>query len=331
MIIADKGRKSACLCRTFAEYYMTTVMTNGTSDYVGVRFQKLGKLYHFRLGSIENIDPGDHVIVETKRGQQLGQVVAFIDPDSVHRKSTLRAIKRTATPRDLVMKQFWEAKELDALISCRERAAQKGIKDVKFLKAEYSFDGSWLTISYTSENKKLDLKSLQYALNRSLRSQVEMRSIGPRDVAKIMGGYGACGAPRCCSAFLTEFSPVSIKMAKAQGISLSPQEITGMCGRLRCCLVYEYEQYVEARKKLPKRGKRVETPYGKGKVIDVRVLRDSVLVGFEGGERREIFRHELEPADELEALQKKAAEGCSNGGNCTCGAKNGESSNNKSE
>jgi cell fate regulator YaaT (PSP1 superfamily) len=139
-----------------------------------------------------------------------------------------------------------------------------------------------------------------------------------------MGGYGACGAPRCCSTFLTEFSPVSIKMAKAQGISLSPQEITGMCGRLRCCLVYEYEQYVEARKELPKRGKRVETPYGKGKVIDVRVLRDSVLVALEDGERKEVFRHEFEPADELEALKKKAAEGCSNGGQCTCGARSGD-------
>jgi cell fate regulator YaaT (PSP1 superfamily) len=200
-----------------------------------------------------------------------------------------------------------------------------GIKDVKFLKAEYSFDGSWLTISYTSENKKVNVNPLQKVLNRALRSKVELRPVGPRDVAKIMGGYGACGAPRCCSTFLTEFSPVSIKMAKAQGISLSPQEITGMCGRLRCCLVYEYEQYVEARKHLPKRGKRVETPYGQGRVLDVRVLRDSVLVGLEGGERQEVFRHELDPSDELEALQKKAAEGCSknDSGGCTCGAKKG--------
>jgi cell fate regulator YaaT (PSP1 superfamily) len=300
-------------------------MASGTSNFVGIRFQKLGKLYHFKLGNGQNVSPGDHVIVDTKRGRQLGQVVAFIEPDSVHRKSRVRTINRTATPRDLVMKQVWEAKELDALISCREKASLQGLKDVKFLKAEYSFDGSWLTISYTSDNKKLDIKPLQKSLNRALRSRVELRSVGPRDVAKIMGGYGACGAPRCCSTFLTEFSPVSIKMAKAQGISLSPQEITGMCGRLRCCLVYEYEQYVEARKKLPKRGKRVQTPYGKGKVIDVRVLRDSVLVVFEGGERREVFRHEFEPAEELEALQKKAAEGCSNGGNCTCGAKHGDS------
>ncbi len=293
---------------------MTTVITNGTSEFVGIRFQKLGKLYHFRLGEIDQVVPGDHVVVSTKRGQQLGQVVAFIEPDSVYNQSSVKAVDRVATPRDLVMKQVWEAKELDALIGCREKAAELGISDVKFLKAEYSFDGSWLTISYSSENKKLDFNALQRTLNRSLRSQIEMHLVGPRDVAKIMGGYGACGSPRCCSTFLTEFSPVSIKMAKAQGISLSPQEITGMCGRLRCCLVYEYEQYVEARKHLPRRGKRVDTPYGKGKVLDVRVLKDAVLVGLEDGERQEVFRYELEPSDELEALQKKAADGCSNGG-----------------
>jgi len=302
---------------------MTVKQSNGSSNYVGIRFQKLGKLYHFYLGELKGVNPGDHVIVDTKRGRQLGQVVTFIDPDSVHRKRGLKTIERTATPRDLVMKQVWEAKELDALISCRERAAQLGIKGAKFLKAEYSFDGTWLTISYNSENKKLDTRPLQKSISRALRSRVELRPVGPRDMAKILGGYGACGSPRCCSTFLTEFSPVSIKMAKAQGISLSPQEITGMCGRLRCCLVYEYEQYMEARKHLPKKGKRVETPYGKGKVLDVRVLRDSVLVGLEGGERQEVFRHELDPLDELEALKKKAENGCSNGGTCDCGAKKG--------
>lgn len=302
---------------------MANVSMSEKTEYVAIRFQKLGKLYHFKLDSDMDVQPGDHVIVETKRGQQLGQIVAFIEPESLHRPTNVKSIKSVATPRDLVLKQVWEAKELDALITCRERAEEIGIKDAKFLKAEYSFDGSWLTISFNSENKKLDLKPLQRALNRVFRSRVELRPVGPRDVAKIMGGYGACGAPRCCSTFLTEFSPVSIKMAKAQGISLSPQEITGMCGRLRCCLVYEYEQYVEARKHLPKKGKRVDTPYGKGKVIDVRVLRDAVLVALENGDQREISRRELEPSDELEALQKKAAEGCNEGGECTCGARNG--------
>ena len=139
------------------------------------------------------------------------------------------------------MKQLWESKELDVFITCREEAARAGIKDAKFVKAEFSFDGSWLIIAYTTENKKLDVRQVQSALGRILRTRVEMQLVGPRDVAKMMGGYGACGIPRCCSTFLTEFSPISIRMAKEQGISLSPQEITGMCGRLRCCLVYEYE------------------------------------------------------------------------------------------
>lgn len=302
---------------------MGTVLAEGTSQFVGVRFQKLGKLYHFRAGKYNDIEPGDHVIVDTKRGRQLGQVIAFIDPEGVLHRRRLRAVERKATPRDLVLQQVWQAKELDVLISCRERASYLGITDAKFLKAEYSFDGSWLTIIYTTDDKKLDLKPLRSALNRAFRSKVELRSVGPRDVARIMGGYGACGAPRCCSTFLTEFSPISIKMAKAQNVSLSPNEITGMCGRLRCCLVYEYEQYVEARKTLPKRGKRVDTPHGKGKVLDVRVLKDAVLVRLEDGEVMEIPRHELEPSDELEALQKKAETGCNNGGSCDCGARNG--------
>ena len=290
---------------------------------VGVRFQKLGKMYHFKLnGTADKIDPGDYVVVETRRGRQLGQVISYIDEDKVDRRRGLKAIERKANPRDLIMKQVWEQKELDALISCREKAHQQGLKDVKFVKAEYSFDGSWLTFMYTTENKNLDLGPLRNNLNRAMKARVEMQLIGPRDVAKILGGYGACGVPRCCSTFLTEFSPVSIRMAKEQGISLSPQEITGMCGRLRCCLVYEYEQYVAAKKTLPKAGKRIGTPHGEGRVRDVRVLRDSVLVDVEG-QYIEVFRHEFEPLEELEALQKKAAAGCAKheGGGCDCGAK----------
>jgi cell fate regulator YaaT (PSP1 superfamily) len=303
---------------------MTVIAAERTS-VVGVRFQKLGKLYHFKLGRAhDDVEPGDYVIVETKRGRQLGQVISFIDPEDVHSQRGMRVIERKANPRDMVMKQVWETKELDALISCREKAATFNIRDAKFVKAEYSFDGSWLTFHYTTENKKLEVAGLQQALGKQFRTKIEMRLIGPRDVAKIMGGYGACGAPRCCSTFLTEFSPISIRMAKAQGISLSPQEITGMCGRLRCCLVYEYEQYVEARKTLPKAGKRVGTPHGEGRVRDVRVLRDSVLVQV-GDDYIEVFRHELEPLAELEALKKKAEAGCSKheGGGCDCGAKRG--------
>lgn len=294
------------------------------SSIVGIRFQKLGKLYHFKVGNVTDLEPGDYAVVETKRGRQLGQVIAYIDPKEIFKMKGMKRVERKATPRDLVMKQVWEAKELDTLIACREKAEQFKIKDAKFVKAEYSFDGSWLTIQYATENKKLNVKSLQKAMSEAYQVRVEMRPIGPRDMAKILGGYGACGAPRCCSTFLTEFSPVSIRMAKEQGISLSPQEITGMCGRLRCCLVYEYEQYVEARKQLPKVGKRIGTPYGEGKVIDIRALRESVMVEVgEERERYEVFRHEIEPLEELEALKKKAEAGCDrheNGG-CSCGAK----------
>lgn len=302
---------------------MTTVIQEKT-PFVGIRFQKLGKLYHFKVGAQHDVAMGDYVLVETKRGRQLGQIMTFVTPEQAHKQKGMRAIERKATPRDLVMKQLWESKELDALITCREKAAELNYSDAKFVKAEYSFDGSWLTIHYTTENKKLEIRPLQNAMSKAFRARIEMRLIGPRDVAKIMGGYGACGGPRCCSTFLTEFSPVSIRMAKEQGISLSPQEITGMCGRLRCCLVYEYEQYVEAKKTLPKLGKRIGTPRGEGRVRDVRVLRDSVVVDIEG-EWVEFFRHELEPLDELEALQKKAEAGCSKheGGGCDCGAKNG--------
>ena len=293
-----------------------------TINAVGIRFQKLGKLYHFDLGDQDDVAPGDNVIVETKRGRQLGQVIAHIPEDEVFSKRGLRSIERKATPRDLVMQQVWQDKELSALIACRERAHELGVQDVKFVKAEYSFDGSWLTFYYSTENKRINLNKLRTALKRAYRTRVELQLIGPRDVAKILGGHGACGGPRCCSTFLTEFSPISIRMAKAQGVSLNPQEITGMCGRLRCCLIYEYEQYVEAKKKLPRRGKRIGTPWGEAKVEDVLAMRDAVVVRVEG-ERRELDREQIVPLEELEALQKKAAQGCSkheNGG-CDCGAR----------
>ena len=151
---------------------MAIVAAERTS-IVGVRFQKLGKLYHFKIGRQHtDVEPGDYVIVETKRGRQLGQVISFINPDEVHRQRGLRTIERKANPRDMVMKQVWEQRELDALITCREKAASLKIRDAKFVKAEYSFDGSWLTFHYTTENKKLDVSRLQQTLGRQFRTKV---------------------------------------------------------------------------------------------------------------------------------------------------------------
>jgi cell fate regulator YaaT (PSP1 superfamily) len=210
------------------------------------------------------------------------------------------------------------------MVNCRAKAAELKLDGVKIVAAEYSFDGSRLSFLYSTETEgKVDLKKLRSMMQRIYpRAQVEMRQIGPRDVAKILGGMGACGLEtRCCSMFLTEFSPISIKMAKEQGISLTPTEITGMCGRLRCCLVYEYEQYVEARKSLPKRGKMVETPGGEGKVIDIFPLKMSVLVELNSGVRQEYPHADVQPYDELQALRQKAQAPCDKheGGECDCG------------
>ena len=223
------------------------------------------------------------------------------------------------------MRRMWQRKELETMIDCRAKASEVGLEGVKIAKAEYSFDGSRVTFLYNYEGEeKLDLNKLRGSMQRTMKSsRVEFRQIGPRDVAKIIGGMGACGLEqRCCSMFLSEFSPISIKMAKAQGISLNPQEITGMCGRLRCCLVYEYEQYVEARKNLPKVKKRVVTPLGEGKVVEVLPLRQAVVVALADDNRRvEFLKHEIEPYEELKALEGKAASPCDrheNGG-CDCG------------
>jgi cell fate regulator YaaT (PSP1 superfamily) len=294
---------------------------------VGIQFQKIGKLYHFDASQINDLRPGDHVVVETSRGRQLGEVIQVYEtPPPPPPDGGWKPVERRATPRDLVMRQLWQKKELEATINGRARLAETGIQGVKIITAEFSYDGSRLAFLYSSESadKPPDLNSLRSAMQRIYhRSRVEMRQIGPRDVAKLLGGMGACGlSSRCCSTFLTDFSPVSIKMAKEQGISLTPTEITGMCGRLRCCLVYEYEQYVEARKILPKRGKRVVTPRGEGKVLDVFPLKETVLVEIgEAGTRHEFPKNDLQPWDELEALRRKSEGPCDRheNGECDCG------------
>ena len=291
---------------------------------VGIRFQKVGKVYHFDASNNRDIQAGDFVVVETSRGRQLGEVVHIVAEPQPPPEGSWKPIQRRATPRDLLMRQLWQRKELEATINCRAKAAELKLKGIKIVTAEYSFDGSRLAFLFSTETEeKVDLRVVRNAMQRAYpRTRVEMRQIGPRDVAKLLGGMGACGLEtRCCSTFLTEFSPISIKMAKDQGISLTPSEITGMCGRLRCCLIYEYEQYVEARKLLPKRGKRVVTPKGEARVLDVFPLKDTALVEFDEGGIAEYKRLELQPWDELEALRRKSEAPCDKheGGECDCG------------
>src|SRR4030043_1129007 len=272
---------------------------------VGLRFQAIGKLYHFDASNFKGVQLGDYVVVETSRGTQVGQIVQFIANPDRNNSTGIKSIMRIATPQDLLIRQQWEKREIEAVNDCRKKASELKLTDVKIVSAEFSLDGSRLLFVFSSEEgEKTDLKFLKRAMQRTYpQSHVEMHLVGPRDVAKALGGMGACGLEcRCCSTFLTEFSPISIKMAKEQGISLTPTEITGMCGRLRCCLVYEYEQYVEARKHLPKRGKLVVTPKGNGEVVDVLTLKGSVMVELVNGNHAEFMKHEIEPLDELEAL-----------------------------
>ena len=300
-------------------------MTNKvmSAKIVAIRFQPIGKVYHFDASKVADIKIGDYVLVSTSRGKELGQVVSFITnrPDLIE---GVKAIERLATAQEMVMRRIWQERELEALINCREQAAKLGLRGVKFAKAEFSYDGSRLTFLYSVEgDESVELKELRKQMRKAHRkSRIEMRQVGPRDVAKLYRGMGACGMEeRCCSKFLTEFSPVSIRMAKAQGVSLNPQEITGLCGRLRCCLLYEYEEYVEARKHLPKRNKRVVTPRGEGKVKEVLPLKGAVIVLFDDERKIEFSRDEIEPYKELQALKNKASQPCDihPNGNCTCG------------
>ena len=297
-------------------------------NIICVRFTKVGKIYHFDSTAVPDVGIGEHVIVDTSRGRHLGEVVQLVQETPPRPEGGWRSVERRATPRDLLLLQSWQAKQTEAMINCRARASEIGLREVKIVSAEYNYDGSRLVFLFSTEGEeKVDLKSLKKDMHDLYpTTHIEMRQIGPRDVAKIIGGMGACGLEtRCCSKFLTDFSPISIKMAKEQGISLTPNEITGMCGRLRCCLIYEYEQYVEARKQLPKRNKRVVTPKGEGKVVDVLPMSNKVIVLLEGEEGKrftETFEHQdLQPWDELEALRRKSQAPCDrhNSGGCTCG------------
>lgn len=284
-------------------------MTEIYDKVVGVRFTPVSKAYFFDANGFD-LDLEDYVIVESVRGKQIGKVVQVMT-DYVNEGESLKSVVRPASSKDLVAKELFNQKKEEALVFARKRLTELNLTGVKILDAEFSFDGTRLQINYASDNdEKVDLKSLKYDLLRNFSSvnAVDLRQLGPRDVAKSVPGMGACGLScRCCCRYLTEFSSISIKMAKEQGISLTPAEITGMCGRLRCCLVYENDYYVECRKKLPKKNKRVNTPQGEGKVLEVFPLRDAVLVDIPEVGRREYKREQIS-FDDQNAVQRPVEE-----------------------
>ncbi|MFC1861741.1 stage 0 sporulation family protein [Chloroflexota bacterium] len=246
------------------------------AEIVGVRFKKAGKVYYFDPAGID-LEVNDYVVVETTRGLELGQVV--ISPGQVLASEVdkpLKPVVRKAEPEDITRTQELETKEIEAMAECGKLIDKLGLQ-MKLLAAEYSLDGKSLVL-YFSAAERVDFRELVRDLSSRLKVRVELRQMGPRDEAKLLGGCGRCGRPLCCMSFLSEFAPVSIRMAKDQGLPLNPMKISGCCGRLMCCLVYENEQYRAMRGKLPKEGQQVCTPVGAAKVVGSNPLKETVLV-----------------------------------------------------
>jgi cell fate regulator YaaT (PSP1 superfamily) len=259
---------------------------------VGIRFNPVTKMYYFSPGELQDLAEGDPVIVETSQGEELGWVVASSREVSVDEiKGKLKSIVRRAEPTDLALLDSFALKEESALERCREKVAELGLP-MKVIKAEYSFDGKRLVFSFVAE-ERVDFRELVRALARSFKTRIEMRQIGARDEAKLIGGYGPCGRPLCCVSWLTEFHPVSIRMAKQQDLPLTPTEISGLCGRLLCCLAYENDLYAVVKNKMPKVGATVETPQGQGVVRSHNVLTETVTVELQSEIVIEITPEEL--------------------------------------
>jgi cell fate regulator YaaT (PSP1 superfamily) len=247
------------------------------AQFAGVRFRDAGKVYYFKSSSVDDLYVGDHVVVDTTRGQEVGRVVSVLEdaPEGLS-KDALKSVLRRAQSVDLVQMEHYRLREDQALARCQERLKEFNLP-IKLLKAEYSFDGSHLLVYFVSE-KRVDFRKLVQDLRKTLRTKVELRQVGVRDEAKLMGGVGRCGRVLCCASFMQDFSPVSIRMAKRQDISLNPSEISGCCGRLLCCLAYEDEYYQEVKKKLPKLREIVKTTYGSGEVRALNALKQTVTV-----------------------------------------------------
>lgn len=236
------------------------------AEVIGVRFKEVGKVYYFDPEE-NQFKIGDSVIVETSRGVECGIVAisnkTVSDDKIVH---PLKKIIRAANEEDLKRIDDNKKKEKRAFSICQKKIAEHGL-EMKLVDVEYTFDNNKILFYFTSDGR-VDFRALVKELASIFRTRIELRQIGVRDEAKMLGGIGVCGRPLCCNSYLGEFQPVSIKMAKEQGLSLSPVKISGTCGRLMCCLKYEQEAYTELLKTIPKVGAIVETPNGNGVVIE---------------------------------------------------------------
>ena len=245
-------------------------------EIIGVRFKSGGKQYYFDPQGLE-VEEGQGVIVETARGVEFGwcaKANSYVSDDRI--TQPLRPVLRLATQEDEETLEKNKEKEKRAFAICQEKIAAHGL-DMKLVEAEYSLEGNKVLFFFTSEGR-VDFRALVKDLASTIHARIELRQIGVRDEAKMLGGLGICGRPFCCSQFLDEFQPVSIKMAKTQSLSLNPTKISGTCGRLMCCLKYEQDAYEDLVKHAPKAESFVETPDGAGTVTSVNLLRQTVQV-----------------------------------------------------
>ena len=259
---------------------------------IGVQFQKNGKLYYFDANGIE-VKNGDYVIVDTARGYDLGEVIMGTrDMNEGEWNSPLKKAIRLATDQDIQHGRENRIKEKEAFSICQKKIAEHKL-EMKLVSVEYAFDNSKILFFFTA-NGRVDFRSLVKDLASIFKMRIELRQIGVRDEAKMLGGLGPCGRPICCGTFLEQFQPVSIKMAKEQNLSLNPTKISGVCGRLMCCLKYEQEHYEMTRKKMPKIGREVITPDGRGSVTDLNIVKETVFVRMTNGDTSEIKEYPLE-------------------------------------
>ena len=270
---------------------------------IGVRFRNVGKIYYFSPQDLE-IKAGEHVIVETARGVEYGSVV--LPPREVSDEKVVQPLKeviRIATPQDDKKEEANRKREKEAFQICLKKIREHNL-EMKLIDVEYTFDNNKILFYFTADGR-IDFRELVKDLAAIFKTRIELRQIGVRDETKILGGIGICGRPLCCHTYLSEFVPVSIKMAKEQNLSLNPTKISGVCGRLMCCLKNEEETYEELNRKLPNPGDRVTTPEGlKGEVQSVNVLRQYVKVIVDVEDEKEIREYQ---ASELKfkARQKR--------------------------
>lgn len=246
---------------------------------VGIRFKNTAKVYYFAPGN-ELFKKGDGVIVETARGVEYGTVsIEVKEVDDKEIVQPLKPIIRKATPADIERLKKNEEKAPEALRICNEKVIARGL-DMKLINAEYTFDGSKVIFYFTAPGR-IDFRDLVKDLASVFRIRIELRQIGIRDETRLLGGIAPCGRPCCCASCMSDFKKVSIKMAKTQGLSLNPTKISGLCGRLMCCLAYENDYYKDVYKKMPKIGSDVVAPDGSGVVISINMLTYNVKVKIE--------------------------------------------------